>query len=129
MSQKPESAPTVAATWGGYFTFVNQLGQNITHGTAKHWTTDFGTESIDLAGLVEGQTSSPKTFVTSTTNTDRWAFDATLSDGTSYSVAEKDCGFESEDAGGTVKLQAIVASGTKSFYIVMPNSSACSTSF
>lgn len=129
MSHEPEPAPAVSSTWGGYFSFTNQLGQNITNGTAKHWTTDFGTELIDLSGLANGQTSVSKAFTTSTSNTDRWAFHATLSNGDYYSVGEKDCGFTTGDSGGTVKLQAIIAGGTKSFYISMPSSSDCSTRF
>lgn len=119
----------VFSTWGGYFTFTNQLGQDITSGTAKHWTTDFGTESIDLGGLPNGQPSIAKAFTTSTASTDRWAFTATVTDGTTYKVDEKDCGFETEDSGQTVKLQALIAGGTRSFYISMPKSSDCSTSF
>ncbi|KID81153.1 hypothetical protein MAJ_11420, partial [Metarhizium majus ARSEF 297] len=123
MSEDPNSI------WGGYFSFTNQLGQDITSGTAKHWTTDFGTEQIDLSGLANGQTSLSKALTTSTSNKDRWAFTATLKDGTEYQVGEKDCGFETEDSGLTVRLQAIIAGGEKSFYISMPKSSDCSTSF
>lgn len=131
MSQEPESDPAAApsSTWGGYFAFTNQLGKDITSGTAKHWTTDYGTESIDLGGLANGQTSLSRAFTTSTTNTDRWAFTATLDDKKTYTVGEKDCGFETEDSGLTVKLQAIIAGDTKSFYISMPKSSDCSTTF
>ena len=123
MSTEPDSI------WGGYFAFVNRLGQDIVRGTAKHWTTDFGTESIDLSGLADGQTSVSKAFTTSTTNTDRWAFKVTLSYGESYSVGQKDCGFETGDSGKTVQLQAFIAGGSHTFYISMPSTSDCSTSF
>ena len=119
----------VSATWGGFFTFTNQLGQRITNGTAKHWTTDFGTQSIDLSGLGNGLVSRSQAFTTSTTNIDRWAFEVKLEDHSIYKVSEKDCGFESSDSGGTVKLQAIISDSTHSFYISMPNSTDCSTTF
>lgn len=124
-----EPPPAPASTWGGYFSFTNQLGSEITKGYAGHRTTDFGTVSIDLAGLGKDQTSLSQAFVTSTTNTDRWSFSATLPDGTTYGKFEKNCGFEKEDAGQTVRLQAIIKEGTHSFYIAMPKSSDCSTSF
>jgi len=123
MSEEPNS------TWGGFFAFTNQLGQDITSGTAKHWTSDFGTESIDLGGLTAGHTSLSKAFTTSTTNLDHWAFTATVTDGTTYGVGNKVCGFETGDSGKTVKLQAIIANDTKSFYIAMPSSADCSTTF
>ena len=61
----------VNATWSGYFAFTNQLGQDITSGTANHKTVDFGTQSIDLGGLGNGQTFISKAFVTSTFNFDQ----------------------------------------------------------
>lgn len=124
---EPPPAPT--STWGGYFSFTNQLGGDIKSGFAKHWTSDYGTESIDLAGLGQDQTSLSRAFTTSTTNTDRWAFSATLTNGRTYKVDEKQCGFETEDSGQTVRLQAIINGDTHSFYISMPKSSDCSTSF
>jgi hypothetical protein len=124
-----EEQIAVTSTWSGFFTFTNQLGQAITSGTAKHWTTDYRTESIDLTRLGVGQTSSAKVFTTSTTNKDRWTFTATVADGTTHIIGEKDCRFETKDSGKTVNLQAIVNSGTKSFYIAIPSSSDCSTTF
>lgn len=119
----------VKSTWGGFFSFTNQLGQTITSGTAKHWTSDFGTESIDLSGLGDGDVSLAQAFTTDTSSTDHWAFNVVLADSSSYSVGQKNCGFETEDSGGTVRLQAIIKGSTHSFYISMPKSSDCSTSF
>jgi hypothetical protein len=115
--------------WSGNFAFQNKLGGTITSGTAKHWTTDWGTEEIDLAGLEDGDTSLSKSFTASSSNKDRWAFTATLADGTTYGVKEKDCGFEFEDAGKTVTLQAIYSNGDGTFVVAMPVSSSCDTSF
>ena len=130
IAPKPSSTtPEAFSTWGGYFSFTNQLGKTITKGGASHWTTDYGVVTIDLAGLADGETSLSKAFTTSTTNKDRWGFNATLENGQKYGVDEKDCGFETEDSGQTVRLQAIIAGNTKSFYISMPKSSDCSTSF
>ena len=128
-STTPEPTSAAFSTWGGHFSFTNQLGKDITSGNASHWTTDFGVQTIQLDGLGNGQTTQSLAFVTSTTNTDRWAFNATLTDGSRYEVKEQNCGFETEDAGKTVKLQAIIAASTKSFYIAMPESSNCSISF
>jgi len=119
----------LASQWTGYFSFTNQLGQEITSGIAKHWTTDFGIQSIDLSGLADGQTSLSKAFTTGTSNKDRWAFTATVSGDKTYSVNEKDCDFDTGDSGLTANLQAIIAHGKGNFYIIMPYSSNCSTSF
>lgn len=105
------------------------LGSDIVSGSAKHWTTDWGTENLDLAGLANGDTSLTTAFKTSTSDTDRWAFSVQCDDGSSYSVDEKDCGFEHSDMGGTVTLQAVVANGSRTLQIIMPESSNCSCSF
>jgi len=114
--------------WMGHFTFQNNLGGTITSGTAKHWTTDYGTEEIDLSGLEDGATSLAVDLKTSTSNKDRWSFTAKVGSKT-YSVDEKQCGFEFEDAGKTVRLQAVIGGGDGTFNVIMPVSSSCDTSF
>lgn len=128
-SKQTEDPPIVNTIWGGRFSFQNQLGDDIVNGYARHWTTDWGKEEIPLDGLGNGQTTIEKAFTTSTTNKYRWSFDATLKNGERYTVGEKDCGYESTDSGKTVHLQAINKNGYHSFYISMPDSSDCSTSF
>lgn len=115
--------------WTGYFQFVNRMGSNIKTGSASHWTTDYGTETITLDGLQDQGTSLQKLFTTGSGNKDRWKFQVTLENGASYSVGEKDCDFETSDSGKTVQLQAIIAGSSRTFYISMPSSSDCSTSF
>ncbi len=115
--------------WSGYFAFQNMLGGDISSGTAEHWTTDWGKETVDLSGLTNGNQSLSQPFKTSTTDVDRWGFSVTMTDGTQYSLGEKDCGFENDDAGGTVILQATWANGSGTLQIIMPKSSNCSGSF
>lgn len=119
----------VGSLWGGYFAFQNGLGGDIETGWAKHWTTDWGEEKIVLDGLGKGDQSLSQQFKTSTSNKDRWAFYAKLTDGTEYSVAEKQCGYESSDAGKTVILQPIVSGSSRTFNVIMPESSSCDMSF
>lgn len=123
-SVNPEIAPKT-----GYFQFVNGMGHDIKTGTASHKTTDYGEEKIRLDGLQNGATSLELLFTTDSTNKDRWSFNVTLSDGNNYKVDEKQCAFWSQDSGKTVQLQAIIAGKDRTFYISMPSSSDCSTSF
>jgi hypothetical protein len=115
--------------YAGYFCFQNMFGQDIVTGTAKHWTTDWGTETLTLDGLASGDQSVSLAFKTSSSNIDRWAFSVTLLNGKKYSVDEKDCGFESEDSGKTVILQAVVSGTDRTFNVIMPESSSCDCSF
>ena len=114
-----------AAPYSGTFCFQNTLNGTISSGWAKHWTTDYGTETIDLTGLANNELSASVPFTTSSSNTDHWAFEATVG-GITYSVADKHCGFESEDAGGEVILAAFYQ--FLQFYVGMPVSSGCECS-
>jgi hypothetical protein len=113
--------------YGGYFTFQNMLGGNIKTGKVKHWTTDWGAEEISLDLLQKGDQSLSKYFITSSSNKDRWSFTATLEDGWTYYVNEKNCGFETIDSGNTVILQAIWSKGSGTLNVIMPKSSSCSS--
>lgn len=108
------------------FSFQNNLGGTIDDGWAKHWTSDYGTQQIDLAGLANGATSSTMGFMTSTSNTDHWAFQAMVG-GTIYGVNDKSCGVEPIDANQNVQLAAFLQSSL--FVIGTPESASCQTEF
>ncbi len=109
------------STYSGYFNFQNNLQRTIQSGWAAHWTDD-SKESIDLAGLNSTQTTVTVPFNTSSSDKDHWGFSATTTDGYTYSYGDKDCGFESEDA-GTVMLSAFDT--YLLFTVAMPVSSGC----
>ncbi len=121
---KPSSNVTDSSSpYSGTFTFQNSLSGTIQSGSATHWNSDYGQQTIDLAGLENNQTSAQQSFSTSSSNKDHWGFSATTTDGNSYGYADKDCGFESEDAGGNVQLAAFTDGGI--FVVGMPVSSGC----
>jgi hypothetical protein len=107
--------------YGGYFAFQNMLGGNIKTGKVKHWTPDWGKQTISLDKLQDGKQSLRKHFITSSSNTDRWSFTATLEDGSIYYVNEKESKSKILDAGKVVILQAIWNKGLGTLNIIMPD--------
>ena len=128
MSETPETKPiSNSDSYGGTFSFQSNLLLGIVSGWAAHWTDDYGKETINLAGLDPGQMSAAIPFTTSSSNKDHWGFSATTTDGATYGCADKECGFEEEDAGGEVLLSALYEEGW--FTIGMPVSSSCVGSY
>lgn len=119
------------SAYGGYIQFQNLTRENITTGTAYHQTSDYGTDSIDLAGLPAGGISAPVPFFSSTSNSDTWGFEVTTASNTTYKASVGQA-FHSGNAGSTVILQACVANeSTRTFNVFIPPSASSSndTSF
>lgn len=121
--------PAEDSLQSGYFCFQNFLGDTISTGAASHWTSTTGDQVLNLDGLGQGDTSLSQPFNTSSSDIDHWNFTATLENGQTFSVEQKDCAVHSEDAGGTVTLQATASGDSGTFTIVPPKSGSCNCSF
>jgi hypothetical protein len=92
-------------------------------GKVTHHTSDWPDTEIVFTNLAVGATTPPQSITTSTSNTDHWQY--SMTDGSGYTWSgEKDCGFESEDDGGTVTI-AFDAQEMQ-LQVNMPKSSSCS---
>jgi hypothetical protein len=103
----------------GTFTVTNNTGATITSVVVTHYTTDYGPNTFQAASL--GSTpSTPTPLKTSTTNKDRWSVAFVTGSG-QLLTGQENCGFESEDEGGNVR----VVLNPEDWDIYMPKSSPC----
>lgn len=92
-------------------------------GWVTHSTSDWDSTTVTFNNLAVGAETGSQEIWTSTSNTDTWTY--SITDGSGYTwTGSKNCGFESEDDGGTVNCN-FQASGP-TFNVIMPQSSSCS---
>jgi hypothetical protein len=108
------------STYTGYFVVINNTGATITNVAVTHYTTDFGANTFHTSSLPDATTSPPTPLKTSTSNKDRWSV-AFIGAGGQLFTGQENCGFESEDNGGTVR----VILNPEDWDIYMPVSSPC----
>lgn len=107
----------------GFMVVKNSWTVPFQSGQVVHYTSDWPSSTIKLAGLAPGKTSDPVAITTSTTNTDHWQY--TFSDGSGFTWQNtKNCAFDSEDNKGTVIID--INANSMEFIINMPKSSDCS---
>lgn len=104
----------------GTFTVLNNTGAAITSVAVTHYTTDYGPNTFRADSLAEGITSGTTNLKTSTSNKDRWSVAFVNSSG-QLLTGQENCGFESEDEGGNVR----VILNPEDWDIYMPKSSPC----
>lgn len=108
------------STYTGNFVVLNNTGGQITNCIVSHVCSGQPTSTYGPGTLQEGQTSAPIGLSTQTSSKDRWSVSFLNSLGELY-TGQENCGFESEDNGGTVTINL----GSEEFDIVMPKSSSC----
>jgi hypothetical protein len=110
----------------GLMQVTNNLWAPIT-GNVQHYTTDYGTTTVEFTNLAVGASTPPQGIATGSSNTDQWSYSISLA-GVSSS-GSKNCGYESSDAPNTA---TVAFSGTDSnnseLQVNMPSSSSCSSS-
>ncbi len=104
----------------GTFTVLNNTGATITSVVVTHYTTDYGPNTFRAASLAESAASSPTPLKASTSNKDRWSV-AFITGSDQLLTGQENCGFESEDANGNVR----VILNPEDWDIYMPKSSSC----
>jgi hypothetical protein len=109
------------STSTGQFVVTNNTGGTITNCIVSHVCSGQTTTTFGPAPLNEGQSSNPATpLSTQSSSKDRWSVSFLNSLG-ELMTGQENCGFESEDQGGTVTINL----GSEKFDIVMPKSSSC----
>lgn len=116
------------ATYSGYYQFTNFTGETIVKGHVNHWTTEYGINGpIEFTNLADGDSTDKVDLKTDSSSKDHWSVDIQTSSGTRWHCPSKECGFEEEDADGTVVLSITQGDGEATFMVKMPVSSNCDT--
>lgn len=107
-------------TYTGTFTVNNNTGATITNVVVVHYTTEFGPNTFRAESMASTVTGGQTSLTTSTSNKDRWSV-SFVNANNQLLTGQENCGFESEDQGGNVR----VILNPEDFDIYMPVSSPC----
>lgn len=99
---------------------VNNTGGQITSCIVSHVCSGQPTSTFGPATMQQGDSSDKIGLSTQTSSKDRWSVSFLNSLG-ELRTGQENCGFESDDQGGTVTINL----GSEEFDIVMPKSSSC----
>jgi hypothetical protein len=102
-------------SYSGQFQIANLTGSIITSVSVYH----NGFEYIEADSMEPGSFSQTAPFVSG--SSDDWSISFRLNGGTTYYRTNKQCNYESEDAGQTV----LIAFYAQNFSVLTPQSSAC----
>jgi hypothetical protein len=108
------------STYSGYFIVTNNTGGTITSCVASHIASGQPTATLQPCTLANGQSSEKVPFTTESSSKDRWSV-SFINSGNELRTGQENCGFESEDQGGTVTLNL----APEDFDVEMPVSSSC----
>jgi hypothetical protein len=115
-----DKAPSATLeTYGGTYTLTNCTGDTITD-VSLTLATGAGKYPLVEKSLAPGQSSGPVKFESQSGSRDFWSISFTRG-GQGYSKQNKQCNFETDDAGQNVAFTV----ARKNYSIVMPESSPC----
>jgi hypothetical protein len=108
------------STYSGNFVVTNNTGGTITNCVVSHICSGQPTATLPPCTLANGETSKSIAFTTETSSKDRWSV-SFVNSGNELRTGQENCGFESEDKGGTVTINL----APEDFDVEMPVSSSC----